>query len=98
MAVDWPHAKHGPAFLDVTGMLPAIDATGGPAPGEVLARVPLPDGTEEEAAVTWVAVLTAYFTYSSLQDPPLGIPHLRAFQRDQAVACVAWLRDLLGQR
>lgn len=43
----------------------------------------------------WVAVLTAYFARSSLQDPPPGIPHVRAFQRIQAEASIPWLRARL---
>lgn len=95
VAVDWPHAVRGPAFLDQTGMLPAVHATGGPAPEEVLARNPLPAGVDPEAVTVWVAVLTAYFARSSLQDPPPGIPHVRQFQRIQAESCIPWLRARL---
>lgn len=96
VAVDWPHALRGAPFLDQTGMLPAVHATGGPAPHEVLERTPLPNGFDPEAVTVWVAVLTAYFARNSLQDPPPGIPHLRAFQRIQAEACIPWLRDRIN--
>lgn len=96
IAVDWPHAVRGAAFLNQTGMLPAVHATGGPAPQEVLDRTPLPGSEDPEAVTVWVAVLTAYFARSSLQDPPPGIPHVRAFQRIQAEACIPWLRARLG--
>lgn len=95
VAVDWPHAVRGAAYLDQTGMLPAVHATGGPAPQEVLERTPLPAGAEPEAVTVWVAVLTAYFARSSLLDPPPGIPHVRAFQRIQAESCIPWLRARL---
>lgn len=95
VAVDWPHAMRGAAFLNQTGMLPAVHATGGPAPHQVLGRTPLPAGVDPEAVTVWVAVLTAYFVRSSLLDPPPGIPHVRAFQRIQAEACIPWLRDRL---
>jgi hypothetical protein len=93
VAVDWPHALRGAAFVDQTGMLPAVHATGGPTPQQVLERTPLPAGADPEAVTVWVAVLTAYFAHNSLLDPPPGIPHLRAFQRIQAEACIPWLRD-----
>lgn len=95
VAVDWPHAVRGAAFLDQTGMLPAVHGAGGPAPEEVLERTPLPAGVDPEAVTVWVAVLTAYFARSSLLDPPPGIPHVRAFQRIQAEACIPWLRARL---
>ncbi|MCP2263184.1 aminoglycoside phosphotransferase family protein [Promicromonospora thailandica] len=96
VAVDWPHARRGPAFVDQVAMLPVVRATGGPAPQEVLERTPLPAGTDAEAVTVWVAVLTAYFVRSSLLEAPPGIPHLRAFQRIQAEACIPWLRSRLG--
>lgn len=93
VAVDWPHAMRGAPFLDLTGMLPVVHATGGPAPQQVLERTPLGAGVEPEAVTVWVAVQTAYFARTSLEDPPPGIPHVRAFQRIQAEACIPWLRD-----
>ena len=98
VAVDWPHAVRGAAFLDQAGMLPAVHATGGPAPEQVLERTPLPAGVEPEAVTVWVAVQTAYFVHTSLQDPPPGIPHVRAFQRIQAEASIPWLRARLQGR
>jgi hypothetical protein len=95
VAVDWPYAVRGAPFLDLTGMLPAVHATGGPAPQQVLERTPLGAGVEPEAVTVRVAVLTAYFARTSLEDPPPGIPHVRAFQRIQAEACIPWLRDRL---
>ncbi|MCF4119726.1 aminoglycoside phosphotransferase family protein [Antribacter sp. KLBMP9083] len=98
VAVDWPNAVRGAAFLDQTGMLPAVQVEGGPAPEEVLARHPLPAGTDPEALTCWVAVLTAYFVARSVEPPPPGIPHVRAFQRAQAEACIPWLRQRLAAR
>ncbi|MFI8523105.1 phosphotransferase [Promicromonospora sukumoe] len=95
VVVDWPHAARGAAFLDLVGMLPAMHGLGGPSPSEVLDRTPLPAGTDPDAVVTRVAVLGAYFVHGSLQAPPPGIPHLRQFQRVQAEASIAWLRELM---
>lgn len=98
VAVDWPNAVRGAAFLDQTSMLPAVRLEGGPAPEEVLARHPLPAGTDPEALTCWVAVMTAYFVARSVEPPPPGIPHVRAFQRAQAEACIPWLRQRLAAR
>ncbi|SKC78056.1 aminoglycoside phosphotransferase family protein [Krasilnikoviella flava] len=95
LAVDWPNAARGAAFCDLVGMLPAVEVEGGPLPEEVLSRRPLPAGTDEDAVTAYLVALAGYFVHSSLQPPPPGIPHVRAFQRAQGEACVAWLRRLL---
>ncbi|GAB2497045.1 hypothetical protein GCM10027063_40240 [Promicromonospora xylanilytica] len=98
VAVDWPYATRGARFIDQTAMLPAVHAGGGPAPADVLERTPLPADVEPEAVTVWVAAMTAYFAHTSLLDPPPGIPHVRAFQRVQAEACIPWLRARLRAR
>jgi aminoglycoside phosphotransferase (APT) family kinase protein len=95
VAVDWPYAFRGAAFCDLVGMLPSVRVEGGPGPQDMLARHPLPDGTDEEAVTCYLAALTGFFVHSSLQAPPPGIPHVRAFQRAQAEVCVPWLRHRL---
>ncbi|WP_277212463.1 aminoglycoside phosphotransferase family protein [Isoptericola croceus] len=92
VAVDWPYAVRGAAFCDVVGMLPSIRLEGGPAPWEALGRHPLPVGTDEDAVRAYLVALTGYFVHASLQPPPRGIPHVRAFQRAQAAVCIDWLR------
>lgn len=96
LAVDWPYAMRGAAFVDLVGMAPAVHLEGGPAPEALLSRHPLPPGTDEDAVTCYLAVITGYFLGSSLEPPPPGIPHVRAFQRAQAEVCVAWLRRRLG--
>lgn len=95
VAVDWPYAFRGAAFCDLVGMLPSVQLEGGPRPQDLLARHPLPPGTDEDAVTCYLAALTGFFVHSSLQPPPPGIPHVRAFQRAQAEVCVPWLRDRL---
>jgi len=96
LAVDWAYAGRGAAFCDLVGMLPAVQVEGGPTPEEALGLRPLPAGTDEDAVAAYLAALTGYFVHSSLQPPVPGIPHLRAFQRAQGEACVAWLRRRLA--
>ena len=95
LAVDWPFAARGAAFCDLVGMLPAVQVEGGPDPASMLAQHPLPAGTDDDAVTCYVGVLTGYFLHSSLQPPPPAIPHVRAFQRAQAEACIPWLRHRL---
>ncbi|QAY71264.1 phosphotransferase family protein [Xylanimonas protaetiae] len=97
VAVDWPNAARGAAYVNVVGMLPAVVLEGGPAPEGVLAAHPLPPGTDDEAVTAFLALETGYFLSSSLRPPPPGIPHVRAFQRAQGEVCVAWLRRRLGE-
>jgi hypothetical protein len=97
VAVDWPFAVRGAPFLDLVAMLPSVRLEGGPEPEEVLRRHPLPAGVEAEAVTCYLADLVGYFAHASLQPPPPGIPHVRAFQRAQAEVGVAWLRRRLGE-
>lgn len=96
VAVDWAYAARGAAFCDLVGMLPAVQVEGGPTPEEALRLRPLPAGTDEDAVTAYLVALTGYFVHSSLQAPPPGIPHVRAFQRAQGEVCVGWLRRRLA--
>ncbi|MFI2104920.1 aminoglycoside phosphotransferase family protein [Isoptericola sp. NPDC019693] len=96
LAVDWAYPGRGAGFCDLVGMLPAVQVEGGPTPEEALRLRPLPAGTDADAVTAYLVALTGYFVHSSLQPPVPGIPHLRAFQRAQGEACVAWLRRRLG--
>ncbi|HCX85729.1 MAG TPA: aminoglycoside phosphotransferase [Micrococcales bacterium] len=93
--VDWPHAARGAAFCDLLGWLPALRLEGGPAPEDVLADHPLARAADPDAVTAFGVALAGYFVASSLEPPPPGIPHLRAFQRAQGQVCVAWLAGRL---
>ncbi|WP_179950983.1 phosphotransferase [Xylanimonas oleitrophica] len=96
VAVDWPYAVRGAAFVDAVGLAPAVRLEGGPEPEDLLARAAC--GADPDAVTSFLALLTGYFVGASLQPPPPGIPHLRAFQRAQGEVCVRWLRRRLGAR
>ncbi|MCK9795748.1 aminoglycoside phosphotransferase family protein [Isoptericola sp. 4D.3] len=95
-AVDWAYPGRGAAFCDLVAMLPAVEVEGGPPPEESLRRRPLPAGTDDDAVTAYLVALMGYFVHSSLQPPPPGIPHVRAFQRAQGEVCVGWLRRRLA--
>lgn len=96
VVVDWPHAVRGAAFCDLVGWLPSLALEGGPAPAEMLAAHPVGRAADPEAVTTFLTAVTGYFVHASLQPPPPGIPHVRAFQRAQAEVCLPWLRERLG--
>lgn len=60
-----------------------------------LAALDAPAGSDAVTAV--IAGITGYFVVSSMQPAPVGVPHLRAYQRAQGEAALAWLRSRLGQ-
>ncbi len=51
---------------------------------------------DPEALTTFVVAIAGYFVSASLQPPPPGIPHVRAFQRAQGEVCLDWLTVRLG--
>ncbi|WP_052367035.1 phosphotransferase [Paraoerskovia marina] len=67
--------------------------------GHELARVfeahPLGGTVHERDLRSVVAGITGYFLHSALQPAPVSIPHLREFQRAQAVAALSWLEQLI---
>lgn len=93
--VDWPWACRGAAFVDAVMMLPSIGLGGGPDPGTVIDRYGLADGVDETDFLSLFVALCGFFTRSSQDDPPPGLPALRTFQRAQADIGMAWLRTAL---
>lgn len=96
LAVDWPYASVGAPWLDLVGMMPSVALEGGGEPEEVFTAHPVGAAADPEAVTAVVAAFTGYFLHAALQPPPPGIPHLRAFQRDQGLVCARWLRTRLG--
>lgn len=89
--VDWPWACVGPAWLDVLGLLVNVNLFGGhdmqALVGEYLKGVP------NYAVTGALAGLTGYFIDVARQPPPLGLPTVRTFQRQQGEASLAWLKQ-----
>lgn len=96
-------------FLPSVGMqgiaaeMPGIDVHSTPAEratvGHEVARMfeahPLGGTVHPTDLLAVVAGIAGYFVSSALQPAPESIPHLRAFQRAQAVAALSWLEQLI---
>ncbi|WP_028807703.1 phosphotransferase [Streptomyces canus] len=93
--VDWPHVLRATVWFDLLVMLPCVRAQGGPDPEELFTAHLLGAGADPDAVTTALAALTGYFLYHCLLPPPPGIPTVRAFQRAQGDAALAWLRRRL---
>ncbi|MET7734220.1 aminoglycoside phosphotransferase family protein [Streptomyces sp. NPDC005402] len=90
--VDWPHALRAAPWFDLLVMLPCVRAQGGPDPEGLFTAHPLGAAADPDAVTTALAAVTGYFLYNCLLPPPPGIPTVRAFQRAQGDAALAWLR------
>ncbi|MFD9006652.1 aminoglycoside phosphotransferase family protein [Streptomyces sp. NPDC059582] len=93
--VDWPHAVRAAPWFDLLVMLPCVRAQGGPDPQEVFAGCPAGRDADPGAVTAALAGLAGFFLEHALLPPPPGLPTLRAFQRAQGEAAVAWLRSRL---
>lgn len=92
VVVDWPHVCQGAAWVDLLAALPSIAMHGGGDPQQLWQRY-RPARDVDPAAVTAVlAAVTGFFLHLSRQPPPLNLPRVRAFQRAQGEAALAWLR------
>lgn len=96
VVVDWPHAAMGAAWVDALGLLPSVAMGATVDPQEVWARFGPAQAAEPQAVDAVLAALTGYFLFGSLQPAPRNMPTVRAFQRAQGDAALAWLRRRLG--
>jgi hypothetical protein len=92
VVVDWPWAARGAAFSDLVGWLPSLRLEGGPEPEQMMASTRVGRGADRDAVTALVVALAGFFVSGSLEPPPPGIPHLRAFQRAQGEVCLDWLQ------
>jgi aminoglycoside phosphotransferase len=92
--VDWTSTCVGAYWFDLLGMLPSIELEGGGQPEEVLALAGLA-ALDHAVLAPVVCAFAGYFAERSrLPDPP-GLPTVRAFQRAQGEATIAWLRRMV---
>ncbi|MEV0221470.1 aminoglycoside phosphotransferase family protein [Streptomyces sp. NPDC050704] len=94
--VDWPHAQLAAPWFDLLVMLPCVRAQGGPDPEVLFTTHPLGRDADPDGVTSALAALAGYFVRHSRQPSPPGLSTLRAFQRAQGEAALAWLRKRLG--
>ena len=90
--VDWPWASRGAAWIDLLFMLPSVAMQRGPKPWEIFDTHPLAREVAGDRVTAVVAVITGFFIRSSRQPSPPGLPTIRAFQRDQGLPALEWLK------
>lgn len=90
--VDWPWASRGAAWIDLLFMLPSVAMQRGPKPWEIFDSHPLARGVAGDRVTAMVAVITGFFIRQSRQPSPPGLPTIRAFQRDQGLPALEWLK------
>jgi aminoglycoside phosphotransferase (APT) family kinase protein len=96
VVVDWPGASLGAAWIDLVGLLPALELDGGPTPEEVFERHPIGKAADRDSVSAFVASIAGYFTRMSLMAPPPGLPTLRPFQAAQGRIARRWLAHRQG--
>ena len=94
--VDWPWASHGAAWVDLAFMLPSVAMQHGPKPWEIFDAHPLGRTAPAAAVTAVVAAAAGFMIRGSRLPPPPGLPTVRAFQRDQGVPALEWLRRRTG--
>jgi len=96
VAVDWPYACVGAAWVDLLLLLPSVTMQGGPDPEPTFAAHPVAAGADPWAVTTALAAWTGFLIAGSRLPPPPGLPTLRAFQLGQGVVALDWLRRRTG--
>jgi aminoglycoside phosphotransferase (APT) family kinase protein len=98
VAVDWPWACVGAAWVDLLLLLPSVTMQGGPDPEPTFAAHPVAAGADPEAVTTTLAALAGFLVGGSRLPPPPGLPTLRSFQLGQGLVALDWLRRRTGWR
>ncbi|MFP5486704.1 MAG: phosphotransferase family protein, partial [Acidimicrobiia bacterium] len=89
--VDWPGAAVGAPWVDLVGLLPALELDGGPTPEQVFEQHPVGRAADPDAVTSFVVAVAGYFTRMSLMDPPPGLPTVRQFQAAQGRVARRWV-------
>jgi aminoglycoside phosphotransferase (APT) family kinase protein len=96
VAVDWPHACVGAAWVDLLLLLPSVTMQGGPDPEPTFAAHPVAAGADPMAVSAALAAWSGFLVGGSRLPPPPGLSTLRAFQHGQGVVALDWLRRRTG--
>lgn len=93
--IDWPHALRAAPWADLPGLLPSIEAAGGPRCEEAWLVFEEHGAPPPESLLPVTAGFASFFWHSqSLPDIP-ELPGLRAFQRAQATPALRWLATMI---
>jgi aminoglycoside phosphotransferase (APT) family kinase protein len=98
VAVDWPWACVGAAWVDLLLLLPSVAMQGGPDPEATFAAHPVAAGADPEALTATLAAVAGFLVGASRLPPPPGLPTLRSFQLGQGLVALEWLRRRTGWR
>lgn len=93
--IDWPHARRGAPWIDLPGLLPSIEASGGPRCEEAWAVFEEHGAPSADALLPVIAGFASFFWHVQAQPEIPELPGLRAFQRAQAIPALRWLSALL---
>jgi hypothetical protein len=96
VAVDWPWACVGAAWVDLLLLLPSVTMQGGPDPEVIFATHPAAAGADPRAVASALAAWAGFLVGGARLPAPPGLPTLRAFQLGQGVVALDWLRRRTG--
>lgn len=100
MIVDWPYASRGAGWVDGIDLMLDVTKHGGLTDGSDHVPETLTwaarHGASTDDVATYLCGLAGYFLDRARQDPPPGIPTLRATQAASGAATLALLRRLLA--
>ncbi|MGS2644251.1 phosphotransferase [Streptosporangium sp. LJ11] len=92
VVVDWAQPCQGAAWQDITDLVPHLIMTGHSAEAaeKILAEFSAWNLAAPEVITSYAAAFAGYWTRMSRQPAPLGVPHLRGYQRRAAAAAITW--------
>jgi aminoglycoside phosphotransferase (APT) family kinase protein len=96
VVVDWPHACIGAGWVDFLFAVPSIAMHGGGDPWAVWDRFRPGRAADPDAVNAVLAAAAGYFVHRGQTPAPPNFPNVRAFQRAQGAAALAWLRHRLA--
>jgi aminoglycoside phosphotransferase (APT) family kinase protein len=98
VVVDWPDVSLGAGWVDLLFALPSIAMHGGGDPQELWQAYRPARAADPDAVNAVLTAATGFFVHSGQKPAMPFFPTVRAFQRAQGVAALAWLRRRLGWR
>ncbi|MEN3305890.1 MAG: hypothetical protein V7603_2092 [Micromonosporaceae bacterium] len=93
VVVDWPSVCVGAGWVDLLLAVPSLVMQGAGDPGRLWRDYPPARVADPDAVTTMLVAAAGYFTHRSLLPAGPEFPTLRAFQRAQGEAALAWLRQ-----